>query len=491
MGDDVPGLTRRHWCGGILAALGTLVGGGCATLTVSPKQERELGHEQAVEVERTVGLVRVPALLAYFRQVSGRLARSAERSDVAWGFNIADDTEPNAFALPGGWVYVTRGLLALTNSEDELAGVLGHEMAHVLQRHAVRRLDVASPFALLFGVPAGILGTVSPTLGGLVGGAGRLASGLALAPYSREQEREADRVGIALAARAGWDAAGLASLLSTLERQEALGGRDPERRSFFSTHPSTPERVRDVQTEARALASAPATPIAAGRQEFLRRLDGLVVDDNPAYGVFVGPLFMHPDFELALAMPDGWKRLKNAEAAGAVAPDGDAAVLLQLAAQGDDPVAGARADGLSEAGIRQLQRREISGLPAVGLLADTRDGDRVILTWIALRGRIFRVMGLTAKRDWERHGAALERVATTMRPLRASERERIMETRLRVRSSRAGETVAQVIAKNAGTWTAAQAAVANGITPDARLPIDWPVKVPIRQTYAGASGVRP
>lgn len=223
----------------------------------------------------------------------------------------------------------------------------------------------------------------------------------------------------------------------------------------------------------------------------MRRLDGLVVGNNPAYGVFLGSVFVHPDFELAVEMPAGWKRLKNAAVAGAVAQDGDAAVLLQLAAQGDDPVAGARADGLSEARLGDLQRREIAGLSAVGLLADTRDGNRVVLTWIAHRGHIFRVMGMTPSRDWERHGPTLERVATSVRPLRASDRERIMETRLRIRPARAGETVAEVISRNGGAWTAARAAVANGIMTDAKLEGDWPVKIPIRQTYAGASGVRP
>jgi predicted Zn-dependent protease len=196
--------------GGGLAASLAMLSGACASLTMSPDEERKLGREEADEVERTVGLVRDPDLLRYVRQVADRLERVAPPADVSWAVNVTDDAEPNAFALPGAWLYVTRGLLVLLNSEAELAGVLGHEMAHVLQRHAARRVRAATPFALLFGIPAGILSTVSPTLGGIVGGTGHLASSLALAPYSRDQEREADQVGIALAARAGFDPAALA-----------------------------------------------------------------------------------------------------------------------------------------------------------------------------------------------------------------------------------------------------------------------------------------
>jgi predicted Zn-dependent protease len=475
-------LTRRAWCGGLGATLATLAGG-CVPFTVSPEEERKLGREEAQEVERTVGLVRDEALVGYVRRLGGRLAHVAQRADVAWQFSIADDAEANAFALPGGWIYVTRGLLVLLNSEDELAGVLGHEMAHVLQRHAVRRAGVATPFALLFGLPAGILGTVSPTLGGIVGGTGRLASGLALASYSREQERDADRQGLELSARAGWDPAALASFFRTLQREEALAGGSSAGLRFFATHPATPERVDDVEKAARAHAPAPRA-LAPNRSAFLARLDGLVVGDNPAHGLFRGPLFLHPDLDVALEMPPRWKTVNRPDAAVSAAPDGDAAIVLHVAGAGADPVAGARADGLQDSHLRRLQRVQVSGLPAARLVADTRDGDRVALTWIAHRQRVLRVTGMTSVLDWPRQGPVLERAAATFRPMLAAEHEGIVESRLRVRPARAGETVREVLARGSATWDAARTAVANGTTVDARLQAGWPVKVPVGQRYA-------
>ena len=477
-------LTRRE-CGRCLMGALALLGGGCATM--SPSEEQKLGTAAAEEVERTMGFVREPRLVEYVRQAAARLVAAAERPDVAWQFHVVDDEEPNAFALPGGFVYVTRGLLTFLNSEDELAGVIGHEMAHVLERHAARRAGAATPFTVLFGVPAAILGTVSPTLGGFVGGTGRLASGVALASYSRDQEREADDRGIALAARAGWDPAALASFLYTLDRDEALSGGDPDRVRFLSTHPSGRERVARIQASARSQPKPARAPETASRVAFLGRLEGLVVGDNPEIGVFLGSLFVHPELDVALEMPAQWKTVNTPEVAGAVAvPDGDAAVLLGLAAAGDDPVAGARADGLREAHLKQLERAQVAGLPAARLLADTRDGDRVALTWIAHRRRVLRIAGIAKTRAWDRYGPTLERAAASVRPLRPADRERIVENRLRVRPARGGETVAQVLARGGGAWNATRIAVANGTTVDARLDAGWPVKVPVAQRYARA-----
>jgi predicted Zn-dependent protease len=450
---------------------------------VSASKERELGQEAASEVERTVGLVQDPALVGYVNEIGRRLAAQVPSPSAPYEFHVADDTEPNAFALPGGFVYVTRGILALANSEDELAGVLGHEIGHVVARHSVRQLEASTPFALLFGVPSAIVGVVSPALGGILGGVGKLASGLVLAPYSREQERAADRIGIELAAKAGWDPAGLPTLLHTLEREEALAGSS-SRISFFANHPATPERVRDTTAAARTLSRGAGHPIAATRPTFLARLDGLVVGPDPASGIFVGSTFQHPDLGLALEMPAGWRTKNTPAAAIAVQPNGRAAVALHLVAEGDDPVKGAREDGLDEDAVRQLTRRTISGLPAVQLIA--RDGTaRFHLTWIAHQLRVFRVAGIAAVRDFESYREAFERAASSFRALRRDERERIVEARLRSRPLRSGESLAAFVTRTGGVWKVEETAVANGITADARLDEGFAVKVPIRQRYAG------
>lgn len=482
-------LTRRRCCAGLIALLGAAAAGGCAS--ISPQEEREIGRKEAEEVERTMGLVREPRLVGYVESIGRRLARAADRADIAWRWSVADDAEANAFSVPGGWVYVTRGLLALANAEDEVAGVLAHEMAHVTQRHAVNRVGAATPLAVLFGVPGGLLGTVSPTLGGIVSGTGRALAGLALAPYSRDQEYEADRVGIALAARAGWQPRALATFLTTLERSDDLARGGPQRRGFLSTHPATPERTSSIEAQAPSLPRASVPPIAGGRAAFVARLDGLVVGRSAANGVFEGQRFLHADLDVALEMPAGWRTADTPTAAGAVAPDDSAVVVLQLAGIGDDPVAGARADGLSDAQVQQLRRFQVGRLPATALTASTRDGARVALTWIAHRNRIFRVAGVSGGADWGRHRPVFEQTAGSFRPLRPQEAARIVESRLRVRRARAGESLTQVLARGGAVWSLAQAAVANGVAPDLPLEANWPVKVAVRERYRPAGGPVP
>ena len=477
-------VTRRQCCLGLATLLGGVATAGCATM--SPQREREIGRKEAQEVERTVGLVRDRRLVEYVEAIGRRLEQAAARPDITWRWSVADDAEANAFALPGGWAYVTRGLLALCNREDEIAGVLAHEMAHVTERHAANRVARATPLAVLFGVSSGLLGMVSPTLGEVVGGAGLAVSGLALAPYSREQEHDADRIGAALAARAGWDPRALADFLDTLERADALAGGGAKGQSFFATHPSTPDRVSKIVALARSLPRGPAAPIAGTRAALLGRLDGLVVGDNPAHGVFRGRLFLHPDFDLALEIPVGWKPANNPEAAGAMAPSEDAVVLLTVVGPGDDPVAGARTNGLSDAQVQRLRRLQISGLPAATVNATARDGTRAALTWIAHHKRIFRVTGVCDGAGWDRYRPTFEKAAASFRPLRPEEHGRFVESRLRVRPARAQETVAQVLARGGSTWSPPQAAVANGVAADRRLEPDWPVKVAVSEPYRSA-----
>jgi predicted Zn-dependent protease len=477
-------LTRRECCIGLLSGLGGLAAGGCATM--SPQEEREVSAKEAREVERSMGLVREPRLVQYVEAIGRRLAQATARPDVTWQWSVADDGGANAFALPGGQVYVTRGLLALVNREDELAGVLAHEMAHVVERHAARRVSAATPLAVLFGVPSGILGAVSPTLGGVVGGAGRVVAGFTLAPYSREQENEADRIGIGFAARGGWDPVALAGFLGRLERADALEGQAVKKSSFFSTHPSAPDREASIGAAAASLSPARVAPVAADRAALLARLEGLVVGPSAAHGIFVKELFLHPDLDVALQMPADWKTANRPSAAGAIAPAEDAIVLLQVVGEGDDPVAGARAEGLKEDHVKALRRLQISGLPAAALNAITRDGTQVALTWIAHRKRIFRVTGVCDRADWARYRETIERTAASFRPLRPEDHARITDNRLRIRPAHAGDHIAQVLARGGAAWSPEQAAVANGVTTGKALERDWPVKVAVSERYRPA-----
>ncbi|HEU4501952.1 MAG TPA: M48 family metallopeptidase, partial [Nitrospira sp.] len=307
------------------------------------EQEKKLGGEEAKKVEQEMGLLDDAALNSYADALGQRLAKESPRQDIPYQFHVVDMVEPNAFALPGGYVYVTRGLLALVNTEDELAGVVGHEIGHVAARHTVQRISRQGPFALITNLVSGVTGFFVPVVGNIVGGVGNFAQSLVFSPYSRSQESQADEVGQEIAAKAGWDPLGLAVFLDTLGREEVLLSDGPRKPSFFDSHPATPDRVKHTTKHAKDLKPASREPISASRDAFLARLDGLVVGQRAANGIVQGQTYRHPDLNFFIQFPPSWN-VDNTPVQLASAPkDGGKAVVVRAVAASNDPLDGARA----------------------------------------------------------------------------------------------------------------------------------------------------
>ena len=211
---------------------------------MSEEDEIQLGAEAAQQVEQYMGFSGSADLNAYVDRIGQRLAKHSTRSHLVHEFHVVDMKEPNAFALPGGHIYVSRGLLAIMNSEDELAAVLGHEIGHVEGRHSAKQQTKSRgwiPLQILAGIGGAAASVVSPGLGGAVASMGQLPASLVLASYSRNQEKEADRFGQQYAAAEGWDPAALSATMDALSREQQLaGGGDPNQMSFLDSHPTTP-----------------------------------------------------------------------------------------------------------------------------------------------------------------------------------------------------------------------------------------------------------
>ncbi len=466
---------------------------GCATnpvsgrpelALVSTEQEKKIGEEEAKKVEAQLGLLDDPQLTIYLDALGHRLAKESPRRDVVYRFHIVDMAEPNAFALPGGYIYVSRGLLALANSEDELAGVVGHEIAHVAARHSVQRISKQGPVAVLFGVVAGITGLVSPLVGDLIGGIGDVAQSLVFAPYSRHQETEADRVGQEMAAQAGWDPAALAIFLNTLGREADLMSKRPRRPSFFDSHPATPDRVARTVAHAKELTRANRAPLS-GHEAFLARMDGLVVGQRAANGLIVGRTFVHPDLAVFIQLPAKWALGNTPRKMMAVAPDEEAAVVFRALGPGSDPLDGARAlEKATKVPVAASARRTtINGLPAAHtqLEADGKVG--LDFTWIAHGGLVYQVVGLAPQPRFGSLQPVFTSVARSFRPLTASERADIKETRIRLVRARAGETIEALATRSSSTWTKEEIAVANGLRVGDPLEGGQLIKVTIVEPY--------
>jgi predicted Zn-dependent protease len=452
--------------------------------TMSPAEEIQLGRQAAVEVAQQMGFVEDAKLQSYVSQLGGRLAPLSPRQDVPYEFHAVDMEETNAFALPGGYVYVSRGLLALANSEDELAAVIGHEIGHVAARHSAQRqtrAQVAGIGAAIATIGAAILGG-----GELAQDVGELAQAGAqgwLASFSREQEIQSDGIGQELAARAGYDPRALGTFLALLGREQELKTGEKRRPTFLDTHPTSEERVRRAAERAATLAAGPRSPIAPDRSDFVRRTEGLLVGPDPSQGVVRENLFLHPELDLAIRFPGGWPVQNTPQAVGARAPQGNALIALIAvpSSAGADPQRAAAAL-LGEAAQQNLPAED-GGAVRVGSARGQRVrvlvGQDQLLerTYFAHGDGLFALQALATQSQWDTFRQTFERTQQSVRRLSDDDRALIAETRLALVPARAGETLEQVSRRSDNVWSTAETALYNGLRGDEKLAAGFLVKV--------------
>lgn len=254
-----------------------------------------------------------------------KLVAASERPDLAYKVTILNSSAVNAFALPTGQLYVTRGLLALANDTSEVASVLSHEMAHVIARHAAIREDQIRQAALVNRVASDVLGDPQSTALALA------KSKIALATFSRGQEFEADGIGVGISARAGYDPFGATRFLTAMGRNAELRGgskADPRTQEFLSSHPATPERIANATLNARQHATPGAT--ARARNEYLRLLDGVVYGEDPSEGFVRGRRFLHPKLGFTFTAPEGFMLENTPQAVFGVRDGGELALRLDV-----------------------------------------------------------------------------------------------------------------------------------------------------------------
>ena len=456
--------------------------------TMSTERESSIGRREARKVEKHIGLVDDASIAAYLSRVGQRVAAHSPRKDMTYRFHVVDMSDANAFALPGGYIYVSRGLLALTNSEAELAGVLGHEIAHVAARHAAQRETHQ--------MGAKLLGSLAAAAGGAVGGLsgaqtmgqmGMYAGMGMMASYSRDQEREADELGQKMAAATGYDPAAFADFLDTLNRYTELRLGGQRQVGFLDSHPSTPERRRNASRRSTGVQIGEGEAFAPGRADYLALLLGLRLGEDPSYGVFIRSRFLHPDIGYAVEFPRGWEKGRELSFAAAVSPRKDALIKVLRQGPAREPALAARSYArgarISLVGGESLS---IGGLPAYRARAYTEDGQYKLtqhLTWVGHPNAVLRVVGTSRRESYSSYEPIFTEVADSVRMIRAHERKLIVDTRLHAVPARSGETIAALSDRVASTWTPDQTAVANGLGTRQRLDLGYLVKIAVQRPY--------
>jgi predicted Zn-dependent protease len=403
-----------------------------------------------------------------------RLVAASERPDTPYKVTILNSSAVNAFALPTGQLYVTRGLLALASDTSELASVLSHEMAHVIARHAAIREDQARQVSLNSKVVNDVLS--DPQEGALA----LARSKMQLATFSRQQEFEADGIGVGIAARAGYDPFGAARFLTSMGRNADLraGGSGNEVRSpdFLSSHPATPERVKNAQASARQYSSPGAGE--RDRSAYLASLDGLVYGEDPVEGYARGRRFLHPKLGFTFTAPEGFSLENTAQAVLGVKDGGNQALRLDAVRV---PAEQSLAAYLGSGWIENVDPGSIEELTFGGFPAATASakGDQWQFRLYAVRfnGEVYRFIFAAKTRTPEIERSFRESVAT-FRRLSKSEAEKAKPLRIKIVTVKAGDTIERLASRMAMIDRQAERfRVLNGLEPGDRLKTGEQVKI--------------
>lgn len=333
------------------------------------------GKKSHADVLQEYGVLKNPRVQAYVNDIGQRLARQSQRANLQWTFTVLDSPEINAFALPGGYVYITRGIMVYLESEADLAAVIGHEIGHVTARHGAQRATRQQDAGL--GVlAASVLGALLESQG--VGGAGRAASDLSqmaaagyISRYGREQELQADGLGAEYLSRVRFDPRNMVDVINVLKNQErfaadmarAQGRQAPQQNSWLSSHPSNDQRLSSI-TQLAAQYKTGAAYIDEGRTSYQQNLEGMPFGESAEQGLTRGRNFYHTNLGFALTAADGWRIQNEADQITLVNRTGDAGLIVKMA----PPDAGKTHDEI----IRKLvnpatgrsERAQINGLAA-------------------------------------------------------------------------------------------------------------------------------
>jgi predicted Zn-dependent protease len=434
-------------------ALGTIVAAallGCGSKTVNPvtgqqersvmseQQEIQIGAQGHAEIMKEYTALANPRLQAYVNDLGQRLAKQSHRANLKWTFTVLDSPEINAFAIPGGYVYITRGLMAYLDSEADLAGVVGHEIGHVTARHGAQRAT-RQQNAAVGAVLGGILGAVLDAKGGggigqQIGDASQAAAAGYVAKYGREQELQADGLGAEYLSRVNYDPRNMIDVIRVLKDQErfaadvarAEGKPAPQGgNSWLASHPSNDQRLEQIGKIA-AQYQANKNYADEGRLRYLQMIDGMPFGESPEQGLTRGRNFYHSGLNFALTAASGWRIQNEAEQLTVVNATGDAALIVQLA----PPDAGRSHDDVIRNAVKpsggRIERYTLNGLQASHFTGtvQAQGGQRSIELTVATGASGQNFIFLYAAKDaaiLQRNRAAMKEIENTFRAMSAQD----------------------------------------------------------------------
>jgi predicted Zn-dependent protease len=438
---------------------------------LTPEEEARIGAAAHGEiVSQFGGVYSEPRLDSYLATLVRRLGTASGETSPSHRVTVLDTHVVNAFASPGGYIYVTRGLLSLANDEAELASVMAHEIGHLTAHHSARRQIEAARVSLLGGVLSSLSG--SPYLSEALS----LGSESYVAKYSRDQELEADEAGIATATQAGYDPFSASTFLTNLERYFDLdrqltgvadegGGSD-----LLSTHPSTPERIEHARTAAYQMGDAPVGYMR-NQEIYFDLIDGLPYGDNPRHGVVENRTFSHPELRFRFEVPEGFEPINRNDVVLARGPE-DAVIIFDSAELDSgtslsDHVVDHWGEGLD---LRNTRELDVNGMNAVSAETLHRGFGHELVAIQHSETIIYRFLFITRPIATATYERAFGRTVNSFRRLSEREALAIQPLRVRIVETEAGDTVARLARRMAsGERQEERFRILNGLGPEEEL----------------------
>lgn len=468
-------------------------GGSSFTAFMSPEDEKRVGAEEHPKlVQQFGGDYDASELAAYVDRVGQSVARFAEVQDIRYSFTVLDDDDINAFALPGGYVHVTRGLLALASNEAELASVLGHEIGHITARHAAQRYSSATAANLGIGILGivGIIAGLPPSITQAAGSGLQSGAAIYLQSYSREQELEADRLGMRYMTRAGYDPEAMVTFFRKLDawsHLEAMTVGDSgaaDRFDIMASHPRTADRV---QQAAQLAASSRQPGGELGQAPYLKAIDGMLFGDSPKQGFRRGRDFIHPGLRVAFRVPPGFVLKNTPQQVAAIGPRGalivsDLEQRTDVARRVPDMATYLTQVWASKVRLAGVERLSIDGAEAATGVTrlQTRSGvvDARLLAIRDTPDQIWRFLFIAPPDESQRLQGEFQRTAMSFHRLSPQEAAAAKPWRIDVVTIRAGDTSERLAERMAvGDYRLETFRVLNGLLTGGPLTVGQPVKI--------------
>jgi predicted Zn-dependent protease len=444
------------------------------------QREVDLGRSEHPKIVKAFGGTYAdPQLQTYLDKTVTTLSRASDRPDLSYTVTVLNSPSINAFSLPGGYIYVTRGLLALANDSSEVANVLAHEMAHITARHAIAREEQANSAAVMSQVVTDVIRDPEAGQAALALTKGRLAQ------FSRQQELDADVIGIRMAAKAGYDPEGSVAFLRALERQTELHSKtlnqiyDAGRVDIFSSHPATPQRILAAEREAMQVGRN--ADMQRDQASYFAVIDGLPYGDDPREGFVQGRTFVHPELGITFSLPEGYGLENTSRAVVGFSQTGDIIRFDAVAV----PSTVSLSDYLAADAVRGGQVTDIRPMTVNGLAAATATvaGEGWDFKVAAIRGqgnRVYRFILASRELDNSREKELLS-AAQSFRIVPQEEARAVRPQRLDIVIVKSGETAEAVAARMAfDDHRLERFRALNGLSAGDRLRAGQTVKIVVR-----------